>query len=109
MKVLTKYPVVSQQGNQYRIDAWEDKWGAAHIEVFEYLGKSKLFKRDKFKSVYGGDEYGTAYDASKWKYNYVAMAKSQVAHYENQLKNTEREIVDSNNGVVEFNKWDGKC
>ncbi|AKO91991.1 hypothetical protein BEH_07685 [Priestia filamentosa] len=109
MKVLTKYPVVSQNGNQYRIDAWEDKWGTAHIEVFVYLGKSKIFKRDKFKSVYGGDEYGTAYDAPRWKYNYVAMAKDQVISYENYLKNIERKATERNDGVKEFSKWDGKC
>jgi len=54
---LSKYPVISEKGIEYRVDVYDDEFGITRVAIYTYVGKTKLFKKDKFKHLYGNSNY----------------------------------------------------
>ncbi|WP_299831586.1 hypothetical protein [uncultured Metabacillus sp.] len=106
---LSKHPVISKEGNEYRVDVAEIEFGYIGVAIYKYVGLSKFRKREKFKVLYGGSIWDRHYDPSKYNYDYVKMAKTQVEHYEGLLKTEEKNTRAHSDGIEKFNSWNGKC
>lgn len=104
---LSKYPVTSEKGIEYRVDVYDDEFGSTRVAIYTYVGKTKLFKQDKFEHLFGKIGYG-AFDASKWGHNYVAMAKHQIKKYESLEEEERLESELKEEGISKFEEWNGK-
>ncbi len=104
---LSKYPVTSKTGNEYRVDVFENHLGFIGVAIFKYSGLTKFRKREKFKHLYGNYTWDRHYDPSKHEYDYVKMATLQIEHYEELLAAEEYRINKKKAEVERFENWDG--
>ena len=71
---LSKYPVTSKNGNEYMVNVYE-RYSITYAEILQFVGRTKFRKRPIFRSVYGGNIDDIVFDAAKWNYNYIEIAK----------------------------------
>jgi len=107
---LSKYPVI-HNGNEYRVDIVKDhvclgnyQW---KVKVYKFVLKTIPFGRTKYKwkKVYTYESGWTNYN--QWLGKYIELAKLAVIKYEELIK-TKMELENRNNqGIKQWNEWDG--
>lgn len=102
---MKKFPVVSENGNEYLVDIYKDTFGV-YCEVF--VRERRWFGLKKFRRVAGGI-YDGWYDLGNWDYDFIKIAKYAVKKHEDnveiKLSRKRREAE----GIEKFIEWDGVC
>lgn len=104
---MKKFPVISEKGDEYLVKIGRT-FGAHIYEVFVYE-RRKIFGIPYFKQLNGGFLDDNVYDALKYEYDFVEMAKAEINRLEHRwelqyLREKARKI-----GAVKFEEWDGDC
>lgn len=106
---LSKFPVTSKNGIEYLVEIKERVWDQYEVSV--YLRKTGLFgiKYHKLVNPTIIGSGGNWLTGSKYNYDFVEMAKSEIESFENEVQaNIDRENLVSAN-AAKFNEWDGDC
>lgn len=106
MERLTKYPVLSEMGNEYYVTVTEISFGYTSVTIA--IRTTGLFGRTKYKTVYGNKIGDVVFDASKWDFDYIEIARSAVKRYEEESRQALREERLKQQGIEEFKRWDGR-
>lgn len=106
---LSKYPVISSSGNEYKVDVFDAGYGFIRVALYKYIGISRFLKREKYELLYGGSLTDRHYDPDKYNHDYVEIAKTQVAHYEEMLELQRKRKDNHERNLKKFYDWDGKC
>lgn len=69
-----------------------------------YVKESRLFGLLKFRKVDDGTWFGT----EDWGHDYKAMAKRAVNCYEEEQAEKAQRTIDKQDGLMEFENWDGR-
>lgn len=111
-KQFSKFPVISKQGNEYRVSVREEYQGCEALVCRVYIQvKSKIIRnKERFKKVYKYSDWD-AYD--KYRFDYKGFAIDTVERYESSIKKAkEKQAYEEcawERNVYEFENWDGKC
>jgi len=111
-KQFSKFPVISKQGNEYRVSVKEEYQGCETLVCRIYIkSKSNIFKnKERFKKVYKYSDWDV-YD--KYRFDYKGFAIATVEIYESNIEKEKKlkaykECAWERN-IEEFKNWDGKC
>lgn len=107
MKMLSKYPVTGSYG-EYKVDLHKSyvtmgmyQWV---VKVYKYYPNRKLKKYKKLHKYESG--WGNYYD--KYIGKYIELATEAVKQYENIIEKETTRKSDHEQGIKEFELWDGK-
>lgn len=106
---LTKFPVISEKGNEYRVDLFLDIYGFIRVSLYEekktnwLLHKLDIFR---FKLVRDGVHHGY-YDKEEWGYDFTAMAISTVRKHEKEIEERNKANESALEKAKQFEEWDG--
>lgn len=109
---LSKYPVVSESGKEYRVDVCPDHIYGNHVMcgIFEVQIRRNIFgvKREKLVQLNNTSMFRDIYKEDDWNYDYTAVAKNEIKKYENRLEKEAEQARRRKDGVSKFNEWDGR-
>ena len=101
---MKKFPVISENGNEYEVEMYRGTFGIFFVEV--YVRKDFIFGIKIKRNVNG---YNETYSEEKWNYDYVAIAKHAVQKYEESVAEFIRRKQIESKRLAEFIEWDGDC
>lgn len=105
---LEKFPVVSENGNEYLVSVFQDTHWHKHVTARVYVKRKGLFGRDKFVCIQGGNMFDrSVYDEEKWNYDYIAVAMNEVRKYENRIAREIQHEINRKEGAKRFEEWNG--
>jgi hypothetical protein len=109
---LSKYPVVSDSGKEYRVDIYPDHLYARHVicGIFTVVEKRNIFgkERKKFRQLNNTNIGRTIYEEKKFNYDYIAIAREEIKAYEDECREYEEFKQGRNTGIKNFNRWIGR-
>jgi hypothetical protein len=109
---LSKYPVVSSSGEEYRVDICPDSHltGCVFCGIFKAVEVRKLFGgyKTKFKQLNCGGFFPDLYDVEKWNFDYIAIARREIEKYEESIRHQLAQEIGHKKGVNAFESWDGR-
>ena len=105
---MKKFPVISERGNEYRVDVIEDRIYRDHYSVYVYHRYIGWFGRERFQYLneyFMG--YPRSYDANKFNFDFIAMAKHEIKRMEDAWEEYEKRERMKADAVRKFEEWDG--
>lgn len=104
---MKKFPVISENGIEYLVEI--------RNTLFDYYAVSVYVKRKIFGITYNShinfEELGGSpwYCGLKYDYNFVEMAREEIASIEAELAEDNRREKMRELGASKFEEWDGNC
>lgn len=107
---MKKFPVISANGNEYRVDVRACRLFVDHYEVYVYEKYIGWFGRERFRFL--NDRFmgrPRSHNANKFNFDLVAMAKHEVVLLENEWDEDEKREQLKVEAERKFEEWDGDC
>lgn len=105
---LSKYPVISEKGNLYRVDICEDRLFEDTVVCTLYKKERGIFGGTKWERLNGGSFNRSCYCESSWEYDYVEIAKEEVKKYEKLVDTQKDSDRKRREGMKKFGDWGGE-
>ena len=100
---MEKYPVISKNGNEYRVSFYELStigYTKCVVQVF----RKRIWKINLFKRI---DTY--TFTPKKWEFDYIKMAKRAVDSYEENIEKQKNNDSIEQQNIEKFKQWNGVC
>jgi len=104
---MKKFPVISENGNEYEVVIrrydYSTAYGVYVYKRFKFLGIS-------LRSIQNYQILGVQhYDAVAYDYDFVKIAKDEVARMEAEWAEDSRRAMLREYNAKKFEEWDGDC
>lgn len=108
---LSKYPVTSESGREYRVDIYPDIFDDYVVcIVYEPVEKRTIFggKKVRFRAINYSGFLRALYDEKRWGYDYIAIAHNEIKEYEQTTRDELEHVANRKEAVNKFENWDGR-
>lgn len=105
---MKKFPVISERGNEYKVEIVESRFYRDYYEVYVYEQYIGWFGRKRF--LFLNEQwlgYPRSYDANRFNFDFIAMAKHEIKRMEDEWEECEKRERMKADAVCKFEEWDG--
>lgn len=107
---MNKFPVISERGNEYRVEVIESRLFVDHCEIYVYEKYIGWFGRERFRFL--NERFmgrPRSYDAKEYNFDFIAMTKHEIKRMEDSWEAYEKREQLKMEAERKFEEWDGDC